>query len=208
MAIERTSVSTAEETEVFVFPVSFAQARLWFLNQLQKGNPFYNVSTALRLTGSLNITALEQAFNEIVRRHKVLRTSFILVDGEPVQVITPDLTIPFSVIDLGNVEAEELTLQVQPLASEESQRVFNLTTAPLIRVTLLQVDENQYVLLLKLHHIIADGWSIGVLIRELSVLYQNIACCRDVTCKVSTTVIYYLYFWTRCTAYRANTLVE
>ncbi|MBW4600745.1 MAG: amino acid adenylation domain-containing protein [Calothrix sp. FI2-JRJ7] len=179
MAIERTSVSAgeekldfSEETEVFVFPTSFAQARLWFFNQLQRDNPLYNVSTALRLTGSLNRNLLIKAFNDIVRRHEVLRTSFILV-SEPVQVIAPSLTIPFSVIDLRNIEVAEREIQIQQIATEESQRLFDLTKAPLIRVTLLQLEEAQHVLLLSLHHIIADGWSIGVLIRELSIFYQN-----------------------------------
>ncbi|OKH51748.1 non-ribosomal peptide synthetase [Calothrix sp. HK-06] len=179
MAIERTSVSSgeeklnfSEETEVFVFPTSFAQARLWFFNQLQRDNPLYNVSTALRLTGSLNRTLLIKAFNDILRRHEVLRTSFILV-SEPVQVIAPSLTIPFSVIDLRNIEVAEREIQIQQIATAESQRVFDLTTAPLIRVTLLQLEEAQHILLLSLHHIITDGWSIGVLIRELSIFYQN-----------------------------------
>ena len=179
MAIERTSVSAgeeklhfSEETEVFVFPTSFAQARLWFFNQLQRDNPLYNVSTALRLTGSLNRNLLIKAFNDILRRHEVLRTSFILV-SEPVQVIAPSLTIPFSVIDLRNIEVAEREIQIQQIATEESQRLFDLTKAPLIRVTLLQLEEAQHVLLLSLHHIIADGWSIGVLIRELSIFYQN-----------------------------------
>jgi amino acid adenylation domain-containing protein len=187
MAIERTSVSASEEklnlpeeTEVFVFPTSFAQARLWFLNQLQRDNPFYSVSTALRLIGSLNITAFKQAFNDVVRRHEVLRTYFILVDAEPVQAIAPSLSIPLSVIDLRNIETEEREIQIQQIATEEAQRPFNLTTAPLLRVTLLQLDENHHVLLLNLHHIVADGWSIGVLIRELSLLYKN-AICKDAT---------------------------
>ncbi|RUS94201.1 hypothetical protein DSM106972_093980 [Dulcicalothrix desertica PCC 7102] len=179
MAIKRTSVSASEEklnfseqTEVFVFPTSFAQARLWFFNQLQTDNPLYNVSTALRLTGSLDRNLLIKAFNDILRRHEVLRTSFILV-SEPVQVIAPSLTIPFSLIDLRNIEVAERKIQIQQIATAESQRLFDLTTAPLIRVTLLQLEEAQHVLLLSLHHIIADGWSIGVLIRELSIFYQN-----------------------------------
>src|ERR687885_2382021 len=96
-----------EEEDVFVFPASFAQQRLWFIDQLVPGNPFYNVSTALRLTGSLNLAALEQAFNEIVRRHEVLRTTFRMLEGQLVQIIAPTLTIPLPVVDLRNLSAAE-----------------------------------------------------------------------------------------------------
>ena len=165
-----------EEAEVFIFPTSFAQARLWFLNQLASGNPFYNVSTALRLTGSLNLTALEQTFNEIVRRHETLRTTFVLMEGQPIQAISPTLTIPLPLIDLRHLSATEGETQARRLITAEAQRPFNLTTAPLLRVKLLQLDEAEYLLLLNLHHIVADGWSIGVLIRELGALYTAFAC--------------------------------
>lgn len=161
----------SEETEVFVFPTSFAQQRLWFLDQLASGNPFYNVSTALRLTGALNFTALKQTFNEIVRRHETLRTTFMLLQ-EPVQAIAPSLTIPLPLIDLRNVERQERETHVQQIATIEAQYPFDLTTGPLLRVKLLQLDEAEYVLLLNLHHIIADGWSIGVLVRELGIFYR------------------------------------
>jgi amino acid adenylation domain-containing protein len=169
----------SEEAEVFVFPTSFAQQRLWFLDQLAPGNPFYNVSTALRLTGSLNFTALEQAFNEIVRRHETLRTTFVMVEQQPMQAIpaescanAPSLTIPLPLIDLRNFESQERETQVRRILTAEAQHPFNLTTGPLLRVKLLQLDEAEYVLLLNLHHIVADGWSIGVLIKELGVLYK------------------------------------
>ncbi|MDZ8108279.1 MAG: amino acid adenylation domain-containing protein [Nostoc sp. DedQUE12a] len=161
----------SEEAEVFVFPTSFAQQRLWFLDQLAPGNPFYNVSTALRLTGSLNFTALKQTFNEIVRRHETLRTTFVMVQ-QPVQAIASSVTIPLPLIDLRNFESQERETQVQQIVIQEAQHPFNLTTGPLLRVKLLQLDEAEYLLLLNLHHIVADGWSIGVLIRELGTLYK------------------------------------
>ncbi len=164
------NASCDEETEVFVFPASFAQQRLWFLHQLAPGNPFYNVGCALRLTGKLNLAALEQTFNEIVRRHEILRTSFIM--GEDlIQAIAPHLTIALPAIDLQHLVATEREKQLSRLITEEFQRPFSLTTAPLLRVTILQLDAAEYVLLLNLHHIIADGWSIGVLVRELGGLY-------------------------------------
>jgi amino acid adenylation domain-containing protein len=160
-----------EDTEVFLFPASFAQQRLWFLDQLAPGNGFYNVSAALHLTGSLNHWALSETFNYIVNRHETLRTSFAMVDGQLMQAISPTLTIPIPVIDLRNVESQKRLAQVQQFVTLEAKRPFHLTTSPLLRVTLLQLDEAKYLLLLNLHHIIADGWSIGVLIRELGVLY-------------------------------------
>ncbi|MEH2434859.1 MAG: amino acid adenylation domain-containing protein [Nostoc sp.] len=173
----------SDEAEVFVFPTSFAQQRLWFLDQLASGNPFYNVSTALRLTGSLNFTALKQTFNEIVRRHETLRTRFVMIEQQPVQAIAPSLTIPFPLIDIRNFDRECET-QVRRIATAEAQHPFNLTTGPLLRVKLLQLGEAEYVLLLNLHHIVADGWSIGVLIRELGVLYK--AFVEDNQCLMST----------------------
>ncbi|MBN3873213.1 non-ribosomal peptide synthetase [Nostoc sp. JL33] len=164
----------SEEAEVFVFPTSFAQQRLWFLDQLAPGNPFYNVSTALRLTGSLNFTALKQTFNEIVSRHETLRTTFVMVQ-QPVQAIRPSLTIPLPLVNLRNFGSQERETKVLQIATAEAQRPFNLTTGPLLRVKLLQLDEAEYVLLLNLHHIVADGWSIGVLIRELGILYKAFA---------------------------------
>ncbi|MCF2146968.1 amino acid adenylation domain-containing protein [Desmonostoc muscorum LEGE 12446] len=165
----------SEEAEVFVFPTSFAQQRLWFLDQLAPGNPFYNVSTVLHLTGSVNFTALKQTFNEIVRRHETLRTRFVMVEQQPVQAISPSLTIPLPLIDLRNFDSPERDTRVQQIVTQEAQHPFNLTTGPLLRVKLLQLDEAEYLFLLNLHHIVADGWSIGVLIKELGVLYKALA---------------------------------
>ncbi len=164
-----------EEEEVFVFPPSFAQQRLWFIDQLVPGNAFYNVPTALRLTGSLNLTALEQTFNEIVHRHEALRTRFGIVEGQLVQVIAPTLTINLPVIDLQNLPENERELQAKRILTAECERPFDLATGPLLRLMLLKLDETEHVLLLNLHHIICDDWSIGVLIRELSAIYTAFA---------------------------------
>ncbi|WP_019487678.1 thioesterase domain-containing protein [Kamptonema formosum] len=164
-----------EETEVLVFPASFAQQRLWFLNQLAPGNPFYNVSTALRLTGFLNLIALEQAFNKIVRRHEILRTTFAMVEGQLSQIIASELTVSLPKIDLQNLPLTQQETTVKQRAIAESQLPFDLEKGPLLRVKLLQLGTAEYVLLLNFHHIIADGWSIAVLIRELTSLYKNFA---------------------------------
>ena len=163
-----------QEEEIFVFPASFAQQRLWFIDQLVPGNAFYNVTTALRLTGSLNEAALEQAFNEIGRRHEALRTTFRIVEEQVVQAIapaTPTLVIPVTTLDLRELPTDEREIEARRIVSQESQRPFDLSTGSLLRVILLQLDKSEYILLLNLHHIVADDWSIGVLIRELGVLY-------------------------------------
>ncbi|OUL26109.1 condensation domain-containing protein [Nostoc sp. 106C] len=154
-------------------PLSFAQARLWFLDQLEPGNYAYNIPVALQLTGHLNISALEQSFNEIVRRHEALRTTFVMGSHEPIQIITPQQTITISLVDLRDLADSEQQAQVQHLALEEAKRPFNLGTGPLIRVTLLQLNNTKNVLLLTMHHIIADGWSMGVLVKELATFYEG-----------------------------------
>ncbi|WP_310488553.1 condensation domain-containing protein, partial [Chamaesiphon sp. VAR_69_metabat_338] len=168
-------LNLAEPAEVFVFPTSFAQQRLWFLDGLAPGNPVYNVSTALRLKGAIDLTALKQTFNEIVRRHETLRTTFLVVEGQPIQAISPSLSIPLPLIDLRNFDSQERETQLRQIATAAAQQPFDLTTGPLLRVKLLQLDDAEYALLLDLHHIVADGWSIGVLVRELGVLYKAFA---------------------------------
>ncbi|NEU76690.1 non-ribosomal peptide synthetase [Hassallia byssoidea VB512170] len=152
-------------------PLSFAQQRLWFLDQLTPNNPFYNVPAALHLKGSLNSIALEQTFNEIVQRHEALRTSFVMVQGQPVQRINPTLKISLPIIDLRQLPQAEREIQARQLTTQEAQRPFNLSTDSLLRVTLLQLDETEHILLLNMHHIVSDGWSIGVLIGEIAALY-------------------------------------
>ena len=154
------------------FPLSFAQQRLWFLDQLQPGNSAYNISQPMRLVGCLNVAALEESFHEVVRRHEVLRTTFTVVDGQPLQVIAPSLRFTLPVVNLQELSQEQRDAEVLRLASEEAQQPFDLTKGPLLRVTLLQLAAAEYALLLTMHHIVADGWAIGVLIHEIATLYQ------------------------------------
>ncbi len=156
-------------------PLSFAQERLWFLDQLQPNNPDYNMLAAVRLVGSLNIAALEQSFNEIVRRHEVLRTNFTLVDGQPVQIIAPSLTLKIPVVDLQTLPETKREAEVVRLAQQEAQLPFNLAQEPLLRVTLLKLGESEHVVLFAIHHIICDGWSTGIFTQELSTLYDAFA---------------------------------
>ncbi|MDM9379431.1 amino acid adenylation domain-containing protein [Chlorogloeopsis sp. ULAP01] len=157
--------------------LSFAQQRLWFLNQLNPDSSVYNMPAAIGVQGSLNIAALTQTFNEIARRHEILRTSFVTVNGKPIQIINPTVSIPLSVVNLQDLPDAKRQTEVTRLIKEEAEKPFDLTQTPLLRTTLLQLDVTEYVLLLTIHHIVADGWSIDVLIREVMVLYE--AFCGD-----------------------------
>ena len=170
-----TAITLTPTTRSANIPLSYAQQRLWFLEQLVPGNPFYNVSTVVRLNGLLNIAALQQTFDEIVRRHEALRTTFRLVDAQPFQVIASSMSVALPVVDLQPLPADEQDQRVQELISQESQRPFNLVQGPLLRVQLLQLDATAHVLLLTMHHIVSDGWSVGVLIREMGLLYAAFA---------------------------------
>lgn len=152
-------------------PLSFAQRRLWFLDQLEPGTAAYNIAGALRIVGQLDVPALDRSLNEIVRRHESLRTSFVIVDGEPTQVITPLTNFTLSAEDLSAYAAAEREAEQQRLLKEEVRRPFDLSQSPLIRARLLRVRADEYLLLLTMHHIISDGWSIGNITRELAMLY-------------------------------------
>ncbi|WP_445304857.1 amino acid adenylation domain-containing protein [Microcoleus sp. Pol17C2] len=165
-------LANASEEEVFAFPTSFAQQRLWFIDQLEPGNPFYNLPAAVLLKGRLNVVVLERSFKEIVRRHEALRTTFSTVDGQPVQVVGQQFNFGLQVLDLQKLSESEREEKVKQLAAEEASKPFDLTKGPLLRASLLQLDAEEYVLLLTLHHIIFDGWSIGVFLQELAALYE------------------------------------
>ncbi|MBN3897494.1 MAG: amino acid adenylation domain-containing protein [Nostoc sp. NOS(2021)] len=152
-------------------PLSFSQQRLWFIDQLYHNSPFYNISSAFHLTGVLNITALQQSLNEILRRHEVWRTTFRLVNGEPVQQIAPQLTWDLPIINFEHLFGKDWEPEIKKLAVEEAKKPFNLAKGPLVRATLLRLGEEEHVFLLTIHHIITDGWSIGVFMRELATLY-------------------------------------
>ena len=152
-------------------PLSFAQQRLWFLDRLVPNNPFYNIPFSVRLQGKLDYVALKKAFGAIVDRHEALRTNFVKLDGQPVQIVAEKVNLSLPVVDLRHLPPNERQLTAQQIATEEAQQPFNLATDLLLRVKLLQLDAAEYVLLLNLHHIVADGWSLGVLVRELGLLY-------------------------------------
>ena len=153
-------------------PLSFAQQRLWFLDQLEPESTAYHVPWVLRLRGPLNVSALEESLGEIVKRHEALRTRFSMAAGEPVQIICPQLNLKLQIVDLSDRAESEREDEARKQADEEVRQRFNLTQGPLLRVTLLRLADQDHVLVLILHHIVADGWSMAVLQRELSILYQ------------------------------------
>ncbi|WP_254058563.1 condensation domain-containing protein, partial [Dyella sp. S184] len=153
-------------------PLSFAQSRLWFLDQLERHTATYNIPSAVRLTGPLEVDALTRALNEIVRRHEALRTTFVIVDDAPVQVIAPTLTLPLDIIDLGHLPAAEREAQLRARLQEEVAKPFDLAVGPLIRFDLLRLAEDEHVLLMTMHHIVSDGWSMGIVAREMAILYR------------------------------------
>ncbi len=152
-------------------PLSFAQQRLWFLDQLEPANPLYNTPGALRLTGRLDVVALERALTEIVRRHETLRTTFQTVDGTPVQIINAPQPVTIPLIDLSAMDQVEREPEAQRLIDAEAQRPFDLSHGPLLRARLLRISEAEHLLVFTMHHIISDGWSTGVLAREAASFY-------------------------------------
>ena len=151
-------------------PLSFAQQRLWFLDQLEGPNATYNIPMAYHLSGPLNVRALEKSLSEIGRRHEALRTTFPTKDGSPVQQIASSTLLRVPVVELQAVRAEEV--EIERLVTREAQQPFDLERGPLWRVTLLQLATHSHVLLLTMHHIISDGWSMALFVRELSSLYE------------------------------------
>ncbi|WP_067777339.1 non-ribosomal peptide synthetase [Nostoc sp. NIES-3756] len=156
-------------------PLSFSQQGLWFIHQLTPDTYAYNIPIVINLTGQLKVAALTQSLKEIIQRHEVLRTNFVLVDGEPVQVINPTVNFSLPIEDLRGLSEDEATVTGQRLIAELAQHQFDLAGQSLLRTLLLRLTDNEYKLLVTFHHIVADGWSVGVFIRELAALYEAFA---------------------------------
>jgi amino acid adenylation domain-containing protein len=167
----------AKETveDLFTFPTSYAQQRLWFLDQLVPGSAFYNIPAAVSLPFEINVVALEKSLNEIVRRHESLRTTFAMERGLPVQIVWPHLEVSVPVVELRNLPEAEGEATILRLAMEEARLPFNLVSGPLIRTRLLHLGPADYVFLLTIHHIVADAWSMNVFFQELTALYPALA---------------------------------
>ncbi|MEW5926225.1 MAG: amino acid adenylation domain-containing protein [Gemmatimonadota bacterium] len=152
-------------------PLSFAQQRLWFIDRLEPGRPTYNMPFSLRLRGPVDARALAAALREVVRRHEALRTVFRAVEGEPVQVVRSAAPFPLPTVDLGGLPEDAREAEALRLVAEDASRSFDLERGPLLRAALLRLGAEDAVLLGAMHHVVSDGWSMGVFFRELSALY-------------------------------------
>ena len=156
------------------YPLAFAQQRMWFLNQMEPDSPFYNITGAVRIEGPLQIATLEEAITRIIARHQSLHTTFDLLPDGPVQKVAPPFRIALPVIDLGEATEAEREDEEMRLLKEESSQGFDLARGPLIRFRLIRTAAEHYLLTVNMHHIIADGWSMAIFIRELQLFYQAI----------------------------------
>lgn len=186
-----------QKRETDTFPLSFAQQRIWILEQLVPGTGAYIIPLILRLSGELHPDILECSLNEIMSRHEVLRTYFDSIDGNPVQLISSHLVFPLSKIDLSVLSQANRETQLRQTLLLAEQQPFDLSRGPLIRAILVQLDPKEHMLLLSMHHIISDGWSVTLLLRELSVLYN--AYCKGTTSLLPKLPIQYADFalWQR-----------
>ena len=171
IAVPPPSKAAEEKTS----PLSFAQQRLWFLDQLDPGNPLYNLPQMIRMRGELDVEALQQSISEIVRRHRSLRTIFTTVDNQPVQVIAVERKFTLPIVDLCNFDEDEREAEAQRLAREDALKPFDLSKGPLLRANLLRLGPRDYALLLNMHHVISDRWSMGLLAEEMAALYGAFA---------------------------------
>ncbi|MCP4659026.1 MAG: non-ribosomal peptide synthetase, partial [bacterium] len=170
----------ARDLPADAIPLSFAQQRLWFVDQFEPGSPMYNMPTAVRVSGRLDAAVLARTLNEIVRRHGTLRTTFANAGGQPVQVIAPALDLELPVFDLRALAPAARETEARRLITAETRRPFDLSRGPLLRAILVRLagatpDRDENVVQLTMHHIISDGWSMGVLIRELAAIYPAVA---------------------------------
>jgi surfactin family lipopeptide synthetase A len=168
--------NTPLEEHVNIFPASFAQQRLWFLDQLESDSAAYNVIAHLRLKVPLDVEELEQSLDAIIQRHQVLRTAIMAIEGQPMQIILPFLALSVPIVDLQHLPEAERENETLRLATEEAQRPFDLSQSPLMRTTLLRLGHEDYLLLVSMHRIISDEWSIRQFCQELAVHYEAFLC--------------------------------
>ena len=172
--LERISALSPEKLALLAAdnPLSYGQQRLWLLNLLDPDSPVYNIPAALRLTGGLDVAALRRALDEVVSRHEILRTTFPTIEGKAIQIVHPERLSDLSVADLSSLPAGEGARQAREMVFQEARRPFDLSLGPLVRAGLINLAERDHVLTVTMHHIVSDGWSSGVLINELSALYN------------------------------------
>jgi amino acid adenylation domain-containing protein len=175
MAIPEKETHDPTPGDTWVFPTSFAQRRLWFIDQLEPGSSLYNLASAFRIRGRLDPALLERAFAQVIDRHEILRTTFRAVDGEPMQIVAAAAGFHLPVVDLHSLPAPAREPEVMRIVAEESDRPFDLRNGPLFRAVLLDLAPSEQVLVLTLHHIITDAWSQDVLMREWTSAYSALA---------------------------------
>ncbi|WP_139488459.1 non-ribosomal peptide synthase/polyketide synthase [Brevibacillus dissolubilis] len=190
-----TAITAAERGEHL--PLSFAQQRLWFFDRLMPGSALYNIPSATRLQGELNVQAWEQSLQTLIARHESLRTIFTDHHGEAVQVIHPEMDWSLTVTDLRHLGAEEKQAEIEKLAKQDAQQPFDLSQGPLMRASLIQEEETSFIFLFNMHHIVSDGWSMGILMDELITIYE--ALIKDETPVLPEMAIQYADFavWQR-----------
>src|SRR5262249_48318176 len=161
-------------------PLSFGQQRLWFLDRLEPGSAFYNLSPTLTLEGSLDFAAMEKSFAEVIRRHESLRTILPAIDGRPRQVVTsaPPFSLPYA--DLSDLQDSEKERTAYEFVSSHAVQPFDLSNGPLFNVKLLRLRETEHWIVVTMHHIVGDGWSIGILVREIAAIYEGLVSVRPV----------------------------
>jgi hypothetical protein len=159
----------------YCFPTTIAQQTFWFLDQLERGNPAWNIAVRFRIRGRLDIQTLERALNEIVSRHEILRTTFSLIDGQPRQIVHATAAIPLPVDDLAHLSQTEKDAEEERLSIQEGERRFDLKNGPLFRARLLKLADQDHMLLVTMHHIVSDGWSIGIFSDEVGAHYAAFA---------------------------------
>jgi hypothetical protein len=154
------------------FVLSFAQQRLWFLHRLAPESSAYNIPNAIHASGPLNFEALEQSINEIRRRHEVLRTTFVVREGQPIQIVRPAAVVQLPLVDLIPITQQEKEIQAGKLIEAESNRAFDLSSEAALRVSVLRLNPDEHIILFTMHHIASDGWSMNVLVGEVGALYE------------------------------------
>ena len=153
-------------------PLSYSQQRMWFLDQLEPGNTAYNILTPFRLSGPLDLSALSFSLNLVTSRHESLRTRFACLDGQPAQIICDEADVEMDIVDLQHLPEPEREQAIKEIASHQRQTPFDLSRGPLMRVKLVKAAQQDHVLLMSLHHIITDGWSMGILMKEVAEAYR------------------------------------
>ena len=171
---------------LYRFPTTLAQQSFWYLDRLEPGNPCWNIAVRFRVTGNLDVALLRKAINEVVRRHEILRTRFDLLDGVPSQILHSTADIPVPTEDLSHLPLAERTLEEERRTISEAARRFDLKSGPLIRARLLKLADHEHMLLITIHHIVCDGWSIGVFSDELGAHYEDLLAGRPLRCKPLT----------------------